>query len=88
MSEVKEFEAYKIHKLQDRLEQEAYEWMEYQVQEFYGVEDFSELNREQVDSIYQYSESEECYEPYVGMALRSMCDNWYYDNEEEDPVGC
>lgn len=78
------FEAYKIHKLQDRLESEAYDWMDYQVQEFYGVGDIMELTKEQVDEIFQYSESDDCYEPYVGMALRSICDQWESENGEED----
>jgi len=78
------FDAGKVGKLQDRLEDMAYEWMDYRIQEHYGVEDMNELTKEQVDEIWEYSESDDCYEPYVGMALRSMCDNWYMENESED----
>ena len=70
------FDAGKVHKLQDRLESEAYDWMEYRIQEQYNVKDMSELTEEQIEEIEEYVESEDCYEPYVGMSLRSICDNW------------
>ena len=41
------------------------------IQEVYGVDDPSELNEDQIQEIFEYSESDQC-EMYVGMALRSM----------------
>jgi hypothetical protein len=78
------FDAGKVHKLQDYLESIAYDWMEDRVKDHYGVAGTDELTKEQVDEIWEYSESEDCYEPYVGMALRSICDNWQEENESED----
>ena len=34
------------------------------------------LSQEQVDEISEYAESEECYEGYVSVTLRSICDGW------------
>jgi len=70
------FDAGKVHKLQDRLESEAYDWMEYRIQEQYNVKDMSELTEEQIEEIEEYIDGEDCHEPYVRMALRSICDNW------------
>ena len=75
------FQVYKQHKLQDQIENLAYEWAITDVQEYYGVEEIEELNQEQIDEIFAYSESEDCYEGYVGVALRSICDQW--DMEQE-----
>lgn len=60
-----------MHKLQDQFESMAYDWMFERIQEVYGVDDPSELNEDQIQEIFEYSESDEC-EMYVGMALRSM----------------
>lgn len=78
------FEVYKQHKLEDRMEGEAYDWVLWSIQEQYGVDDWDELTREQVDEIYAYANSEPEYSfaPYVESILVSSCDNWYYENEE------
>jgi hypothetical protein len=76
------FEVRKQHKLQDQIEQLAYEWAIEDVCEYYNVEEPSELNQEQIDEIFAYSESDDCYEGYVGMALRSICDQWEYDQDD------
>ena len=65
------FDPGKVHKLQDQFESMAYDWMLERIQEVYGVDDPSELNEDQIQEIFEYSESDEC-EMYVGMALRSM----------------
>jgi hypothetical protein len=66
------FQVYKQHKLQDQIEQLAYDW---------AIEDVTaELNQEQIDEIFAYSESDDCYEGYVGMALRTICDQWESEN--------
>jgi len=43
---------------------------------YFNVEEIEDLTKEQVDEIYVYSESDECYEGMVGVALRSMVDQW------------
>ena len=77
------FQVYKQHKLQDQIENLAYEWAIEDVTEYYGVEEIEELTQEQVDEIFAYSESEQCYESYVGMALRTICDQWEMEQEGE-----
>ena len=74
------FQVYKQHKLQDQIEQLAYDWAFEDVTEYYGVEEIEQLNQEQVDEIFAYSESDECYEGYVGVTLRTICDQW--ENEQ------
>ena len=70
------FEVFKMHKLQDQMESLAHEWVWSDISEYYKVEEIEDLNQEQVDEIYAYAESEECYDDYVGMVLRSICDGW------------
>ena len=74
------FEVMKMHKLQDQLENLAYDWAYEDVCEYYSVEDSLNLTKEQVEEILEYSEDEGCCEGYVSMALRSICDNWYDEN--------
>jgi len=77
------FQVYKQHKLQDQIENLAYEWAIEDVCEYYGIEEIEELNQKQVDEIFAYSESDECYEGYVGIALRTICDQWEMEQEGE-----
>ena len=70
------FQVQKIHKLQDQLENQAYEWAYEDVLEYYGIKELEDLTEDQVEEIFAYSESDECSESYVGMALRSIVDNW------------
>ena len=70
------FEVRKQHKLQDQIESLCYEWAETDVLEYFKVESIDDLTQEQIDEIYTYSESDECYEGMVGVALRSMCEQW------------
>ena len=70
------FEVRKQHKLQDQIENLCYEWAYEDVLEYFSVESIEDLTKEQIDEIYTYSESEECYEGMVGVALRSMCEYW------------
>ena len=76
------FQVHKQHKLQDQIEQLAYDWAIEDVTEYYGVEELTELNQEQIDEIFAYSESDDCYEGYVGVVLRTICDQW--ENEQDD----
>ena len=70
------FQVNKMHKLQDQMESMAHEWVWEDIREQYGVEEIEDLNQEQIDEISTFAESEECYDDYVGMVLRSICDNW------------
>ena len=70
------FEVRKMHKLSDQIEQLAYDWAWEDVTEHFGIEEVEDLTAEQVDEIYSYSESEECYEGYVGTVLRTICNQW------------
>ena len=70
------FEVRKQHKLQDQIESLCYEWAYEDVLEYFSVESIEDLTKEQIDEIYTYSESEECYEGMVGVTLRSMCEQW------------
>ena len=70
------FEVRKQHKLQDQIESLCYEWAETDVLEYFSVESIDDLTQEQIDEIYTYSESDECYEGMVGVTLRSMCKYW------------
>ena len=45
------FQVHKQHKLQDQIEQLAYDWAIEDVTEYYGVEELTELNQEQIDEI-------------------------------------
>ena len=76
------FEVKKQHKLQDQIENMAWEWALEDVYEYYNVQETSELTQEQVDEIFAYSESDDCHESYVGMALRSICDQWEFDQDD------
>ena len=70
------FEVNKMHKLQDQMESLAHDWVWEDISEYYEVESLITMNQEQVDEIYVYSESDECYEGMVGVTLRSMCEQW------------
>ena len=69
------FKVNKMGKLAEQLEELAYDWAHQDVIEYFGVSVLEELTEEQLTEIYQYSESEECFEGYVGMALRGMCNS-------------
>ena len=70
------FKVNKMHKLQDQMESLAHDWVWEDISEYYEVESLITMNQEQVDEIYAYSESDECYEGMVGVTLRSMCEQW------------
>ena len=70
------FEINKMHKLQDQIEGIVYDWVWEDIKGQFGVEEVEDLNKEQIDELSTFSESDSCYEDYVGMVLRSICDNW------------
>jgi len=86
------FEVFKQGKLADQLEERAYEWCAYQIEETFGLKrsknewGFEQpieelLNEEQVESIEAYLESDEWIEGYVRSALSGIVDRWYDENE-------
>ena len=91
------FEVYKMGKLGDHLESEAYEWVAYQICETYGLElkkneygyeqDVVEVMTEKmVKEIEVYLnktyKDKLWIEPYANTALNSIVDRWYEENEE------
>ena len=73
------FKVNKMHKLQDQIESLTYDWVWEDISEQYGVEELEELNQEQINEISAFAESDDCYEGYVSMQLRSICDSWEAD---------
>ena len=90
------FEIYKMGKLSDRLEEEAYQWVSYQIQETYGLEltkneygyeqDVVEvMTEDHVNEIEEYLDTtykdKLWIEPYANTALVSICDRWHDEND-------
>ena len=86
------FEVYKMGKLGDHLESEAYNWVAHQIKETFdidpGMSDYGYANdivgvmtEDHVKQIEEYLESDGWIEGYAQMALRSICDRWYEENE-------
>ena len=93
------FEIYKMGKLSDRLEEEAYQWVSYQIQETYGLEltkneygyeqDVVEVMTEvHVNEIEEYLDTtykdKLWIEPYANTALNSIVDRWRDENDVWD----
>ena len=88
------FEVFKQGKLADQLEERAYEWCAWQIEETFdlkreknqwGFEQPIEelLNEDQISEIEQYLESDGIpwIEGYVRSALSGIVDRWYDENE-------
>lgn len=90
------FEIYKMGKLSDRLEEEAYLWVAYQICETYGLElkkneygyeqDVVDIMTEDhVKEIEQYLDTtykdKNWIEPYANTALNSIVDRWRDEND-------
>ena len=86
------FEVFKQGKLSDQLEERAYEWCAWQIEETFGLKrkknqwGFEQpieelLNEEQVREIEAYLEKDEWIEGYVRSALSGIVDRWYEENE-------
>jgi len=90
------FEIYKMGKLSDRLEEEAYLWVAYQICETYGLElkkneygyeqDVVEvMTEDHVKEIEEYLEEtykeKHWIEPYANTALNSIVDRWRDEND-------
>ena len=86
------FEVFKQGKLADQLEERAYEWCAYQIEETFelqrmktewGFEQPIEelLNEDHINAIEAYLESDNWIEGYVSSALNGIVDRWYEENE-------
>ena len=90
------FEVFKMGKLSDRLEGEAYEWVSWQIQETYGLELTKNeygyeqnivevMTEEHVKEIEKYLDNtykdKLWIEPYANTALNSICDRWRDEND-------
>jgi len=86
------FEVFKQGKLCDQLEERAYEWCAYQIEETFevsrkknewGFEQPIEelLNEDHINAIEAYLESDNWIEGYVSSALNGIVDRWYDENE-------
>ena len=88
------FEVHKQGKLADQLEERAYEWCAWQIEETFGVKrtknewDFEQpieelLNEDHIREIEDYLDSDGIpwIEGYVRMALRGIVERWYEENE-------
>jgi hypothetical protein len=93
------FEIFKMGKLSDRLEEEAYQWVSYQIQETYGLEltkneygyeqDVVEvMTKDHVSEIEEYLDTtykdKLWIEPYANTALNSIVDRWRDENDVWD----
>ena len=77
------FEVNKIGKLQDRLEEVAYEWVMNDVNEYFGVSEISELTNEQVQEIVDYEEGGTYDEDWIGIVLRNIVDQWQEETGQQ-----
>ena len=86
------FEVFKQGKLCDQLEERAYEWCAWQIEETFevsrkknewGFEQPIEelLNEDHINAIEAYLESDNWIEGYVRSALSGIVDRWYEENE-------
>ena len=89
------FEVFKQGKLADQLEERAYEWCAWQIEETFGLKRMKNdwgfeqpieelLNEEQVESIEAYLDTDEWIEMYVRSALQGIVDRWYSEQENPD----
>ncbi len=91
------FEVFKQGKLADQLEERAYEWCAWQIEETFGLKrsknewGFEQpieelLNEEQVNAIETYIESDGIpwIEMYVRSALQGIIDRWHMEQPNPD----
>lgn len=76
------FEVPKIHKWAENIEHTLTEWAESEIQEFYGVDEMSELTEEQINEIQEFvDEAEESWYNWVCVGFRNVISWW--ENERE-----
>jgi len=83
MSEGK-FEIHRAHKMLDWLENEVTEWAYGLIQEHFGVDCPSELDREQIDEVIeQWNEmTEYAGGDWLALGLRNAIGTWENENDE------
>ena len=92
------FDMFKLHKLSDRLEAEAYDHAQWAIAGFYDLEleeneygyeqdVYEVLTKEQIEEIDAYisenSQENTWHEPYTLSVLNRIVDQWYEENEGE-----
>ena len=90
------FEVFKMGKLGDHLESEAYGWVAHQIKETYNIDPGENeygyendivdvMTEEQVKEIEEYLDTtykdKLWIEPYANTALNSICDRWRDEND-------
>ena len=86
------FEVFKQGKLADQLEERAYEWCAYQIEETFELQRMKNewgfeqpieelLNEDHINAIEAYLESDNWIEGYVSSALNGIVNRWYDENE-------
>ena len=86
------FEVFKQSKLADQLEERAYEWCAYQIEETFELQRMKNewgfeqpieelLNEDHINAIEAYLESDNWIEGYVSSALNGIVNRWYEENE-------
>ena len=93
------FDMFKLHKLSDHLEAEAYEHAQWAIQSFYdlklekneyGYEQdvYEVLSKQQIEEIDAYisenTQENSWHEPYTISVLNSIVNSWYEEHEGED----
>lgn len=77
------FDVPKIHKWSDNIENTLTEWSEEYVQEWYDVDDSTELSATQIDEIEEFlAEAEDMWYNWVCIGFRNIVNNW--ENEHYD----
>ena len=73
------FDLQGTRKLKSHLEDEATEWMESYIIDFYKVNDIKELTQDQIDEIFQARE-EDGIDRYIALALGNLINYWENEN--------
>ena len=87
------FELYKLHKLDDWLEEEAYQWVLSAIIDTYNIEKLDDLTEAQIDELAAYVNtvnerddhiwSNTCADRLSVLAIGSMMDQWQDANDSE-----
>ena len=81
MSEEK-FEIHRAHKMLEWLENEVTEWAYGLIQEHFGIDCPSELNREQIDEVIEQWDAMSEYDGLLALGIRNAIGTWENENDE------
>ena len=70
-------------KLMNQLEETATEWMSQQVCDYFDAFSVEDLDKDQVEEIFEYLESADL-DQYVALGLRNVIERWSMEHEDED----